>query len=186
MDMLKLLERALESTSRLVATVTPDQFSNRTPCSDYDLRALLNHVCGSNWMFALAHQGKEIPATAPPDLVGEDHVAAYEQSRKATLDEWAKPGAFERVLKLPFGEFPGAVAIAIHFTEQLVHGWDIAKAAGQDPTLDPELGEICLNMNKMAVNEDLRGAGKPFGPEVTVPDDAPVTNRLVAFLGRQP
>lgn len=185
--MLKLIERALEGTSRFVAGTRKDQYDLPTPCPEYDVRTLLNHIVGGQMLFKLAIDDVQVDASqAPPDLIGDDHVAAFERARQAVLDAWAQPGVNEKILKLPFGNLPGAVAQGIHFTEALVHGWDLAKATGQDPTLDPELAEACLNTNKMIVNDSLRGPGQPFGPEVKIGDDAPVADRLVAFLGRTP
>jgi uncharacterized protein (TIGR03086 family) len=66
----------------------------------------------------------------------------------------------------------------------LVHGWDLARATGQEPTLDPDLAEQLLAFARQAINDDMRAPR--IGPEVAVAADAPATDRLVAFMGRTP
>jgi uncharacterized protein (TIGR03086 family) len=87
--------------------------------------------------------------------------------------------------ELPIGAVPGVVALGMHVVETLVHGWDLAKATGQPTDIKPDLCAIAWD-NVRGVNDDLRGAGRPFGPAVDVPGDASATDRLVAWLGRQP
>jgi len=77
------------------------------------------------------------------------------------------------------------VAASINFVDVLVHGWDLARATGQDVELPPHLAEPALQFSRGLVNDELRGAGA-FGPELLVPANTPASYRLVAFLGRTP
>ena len=85
---------------------------------------------------------------------------------------------------LGFGGMPGSVVIGMHLTEELVHGWDLAVATGQELPIDPAAAELALGVLRPVPEEMLRGPN--FGPEVAVPADAPSGIALVAFLGRDP
>jgi uncharacterized protein (TIGR03086 family) len=100
-------------------------------------------------------------------------------------DAWHDPAALERPAQLPFGEVPGEFALAIHTLEAVVHGWDLAKATGQPAEIEPELCAAAWEAAK-DLGDDFRGPGRPFGSVVFVSPTASDTDRLVAWLGRQP
>jgi len=167
----------------VVARVRPDQLGLPTPCALWDVRALIGHLVEANQLFAVA-AGAE-PAVLPAD----DPLAAYPASTEAVRRAWHQPGVLDRHVRLPFGALLGAVAVRMHFVDHLVHGWDLAVATGQDATLDPVLASAAHDEMTTALAGVPRGpdvAGGPFGPPVPWPDDAPVHERLVAFLGRRP
>ncbi|HVM05137.1 MAG TPA: TIGR03086 family metal-binding protein [Acidimicrobiales bacterium] len=178
-----LHDAALDSTAAVVARVRPDQLGLPTPCALWDVRALIGHLVEANELFAVA-AGSE-PAVLPAD----DPLAAYPASTEAVRRAWHQPGVLDRHVRLPFGALPGAVAVRMHFVDHLVHGWDLAVATGQDATLDPVLASAAHDEMTTALAGVPRGpdvAGGPFAPPVPWPDDAPVHERLVAFLGRRP
>jgi uncharacterized protein (TIGR03086 family) len=115
----------------------------------------------------------------------DDAAAAYRSSAGAVSAAWHDPAALERPARLPIGDVPGEVALAIHTVETIVHGWDLARATGQPTEIEPELCAVAWEASK-GIGDDLRGAGRPFGPVVFVPPTASDTARLVAWLGRQP
>lgn len=191
LDVVALHERALEATLGIVVAVRPDQLSRPTPCPGLDVRAMIEHLVQGNLRFAKVADGE--PYLAGDDgteevagEVGDDPVASLAASVGRVAEAWRRPGVLDQMCRLPFGDMPGRFALALHLVEVLVHGWDVAKATGLDTKLEPELAGAALRTVEMAVTDDLRGPGGPFGPEVEVPEDAPVGDRLVAFLGRQP
>ena len=195
LDLVALHERALEATLRTVAAVRPDQLSRPTPCPGLDVRAMIEHLVQGNFGFAKVAEGEPYlggggGSDAVADVVGhgvaDDPAAALAASAGRVAEAWRRPGVLDQMCRLPFGDMPGRFALALHLVEVLVHGWDVAKATGLDTKLDPELAGAALRTVEMAVTDDLRGPGGPFGPEVDVFEDAPVGDRLVAFLGRQP
>lgn len=102
---------------------------------------------------------------------------------------WRREGALEGTVRLPFGEVPAAWCVDQQISDLVVHGWDIAKATGQPTALDPELGQASLAWARENLLPELRGdegGGYAFGPEVPVPDTAPLHDRLAAFFGRDP
>jgi uncharacterized protein (TIGR03086 family) len=190
MDAIATHAETLRTTQRVVDGVKPDQLENSTPCTDWDVRALLAHIVGVNEVFAAALRGEDPKATSDEDILGDDPAAAYRASMQEAIAAWSSPDVLEQTLHLPFGHMPAAFAIGIHFIDNLVHRWDLAMATGQDPLLNAESAGLALQMvqnNFAALPADqVRGPGKPFGEIVDWAPDAPVHERLVAFLGRHP
>jgi uncharacterized protein (TIGR03086 family) len=187
MDLPALLDESITSTGKIVTGIRPDQLDDATPCADWDVRALLNHVIGVADVFSHVGEGKPINRPDPNTeyFNDDDYAAAYDAATAAMLAAWRTPGALDATIALPFGEVPGSVGASINFIDMLVHGWDLARATGQAATLASHLAEPALTLSRGIMNDQLRSAGA-FGPEVTVAQDAPMGNRLVAFLGRTP
>lgn len=185
MDVRDLCERAIQWTGRVVAGVRDDQLDCETPCADWDVRALGNHIIGNHWLFAGIASRAGAPPAMPADYMEGDRVGAYEEGAAATLAAWRREGALEETFDLPLGRRTGEETVRIAFVDNLVHGWDLAEATGQDTAIDPELAGAALEAAREIVNEDLRAMGL-YKPEVPVPEGAPVHERLVAFLGRTP
>jgi uncharacterized protein (TIGR03086 family) len=187
MDLIALLDEAVASTGKIVAGVRPEQLDDSTPCTEWDVRALLNHLIGVSDVFSHVGEGEPI---SPPDprtdyFTDDAYATAYESAAGRLLAAWRQPGALDATVTLPFGDVPGSVAAGINFVDTLVHGWDVARATGQDATLPSHLAEPALELSRNLVGDELRAAGA-FGPEVSVPGGAPAGDRLVAFLGRTP
>ena len=177
---LELHDRGLDATAGVVARVRPDQFGLPTPCAAWDVRGLIGHLVEANRMFTAA------AGADPVDVLDDDPLKAYEVSIQEVRLAWHAPGLLDGEVALPFGTFPGRVAVRMHFVDHLVHGWDLAVATGQDATLDPELAQEAFEEMSEALVDAPRGPRFPFGPVVDWPADAPVHERLVALLGRRP
>ena len=178
--------RALLHTGRVVMGVGPDDLRKPTPCRDWDVRLLLNHIIGGNYMFAeLAKGGRVDPSGEMEDYTRPDPGTNYLASADAVLAAWAEPGAMERKVHMPFGDIPAGAAVSIHFLDIVVHGWDLARATSQDATIDPDLAEEALDISHGLLSPELRETGV-FGPEVPLSDEHPLHDRLVAFMGRRP
>jgi uncharacterized protein (TIGR03086 family) len=181
------LERVLNMAEAVMRKVTSDDLAKPTPCSEWDVRALANHMTGVCLMFGRAAQGEAIEGRPTfTDLIGDDPGAAYVRAAEANREGWNSPGALERTLTIPAGQLPGNVAIAINTADQLLHTCDLARAIGHDVTLPEDLAETGLKYLQMLMSPERRGPGKPFGEEIPVPDDTPIQQRLLAFSGRQP
>jgi len=184
-DIVDLHREALESTRRVVAGVNATQWSAPTPCVGWDARALLNHIVSGNlWAVELA-AGKTIAAVGgrlDGDVVGHDPLAAYQSSAKLAGDAFAAPGVLEAPCAVSYGPVPGSIYAGHRFLDVLIHGWDLAIAAGQDATLDPALVEACWAVIEPQV--DLLKASGMFGGDVGVAEGADSQTRLLAALGR--
>ena len=178
--------RALLHTGRIVVGVRPEHLPLPTPCRDWDVRLLLNHIIGGNYMFAEVAAGGRADATGDMD----DHTlpdpgSNYVASAEAVLAAGAAPGAMERRCHMPFGDIPASAAVSIHFLDIVVHGWDLARATGQDTTIEPDLAAEALDISHGLLSPELRETGV-FGPEIPISDDNPLHDRLAAFMGRRP
>ena len=177
------LSTALDAAGELIADITSEQWSRPTPCTDWDVRALVTHLSDGNHRFATA-LGDGASAPAPDRGRSGDLVAAYRDSAEAVVAAFRRPGALGRTVQVPFGTVPGAVALHLRLTEVLVHGWDLAQATGQVGAFDEELAE-----QELAFTRDALGAvppgRSPFAPPTPAPDTAPALDRLAACLGRR-
>ncbi|MFP5375511.1 MAG: TIGR03086 family metal-binding protein [Acidimicrobiia bacterium] len=177
---LALHDGGLDATAAVVARVRPDQLGLPTPCAAWDVRGLVGHLVEANDLFTVA------AGADPPPHPDDDPLASYAVSTHAVRRAWHRPGLLDEEVTLPFGSFPGWVAVRMHFVDHFVHGWDLAVATGQDAALDPVLATAAYQEMSEALVGAPRGPGLPFGPAVPWPDDAPVHERLVALLGRRP
>jgi uncharacterized protein (TIGR03086 family) len=179
-------ERALASTRAYVAGVRPGQWNDPTPCAEYDVRALVNHVVSGNYWVAPLVEGSSIADVGDKydgDVLGDDALAAYDRSAGEAAAAFNAPGAMEASVAVSYGPVPGEVYAGHRFIDVLIHGWDLAKATGQDTSLDPELVEACCEIVTPQA-ELLKGSGM-FGRDVEVPPDADPQTRLLALLGRR-
>jgi uncharacterized protein (TIGR03086 family) len=186
------LSRALDQSGALIARVAPvGDAADPVPCRD--VRVLVNHVMQDVRRFTTMVSGApwEPPDT---DVIADDGVggglACGERAAAgALLAAWQREGALDGMVKLPFGEVPTTWSVNQPLADLAVHGWDIARATGQATDLDPELGQAALEWARENLRSQLRGAegsGRAFGPEVPVPESAPLYDRLAAFFGRDP
>ncbi len=187
-DLTELHRRALEQAAGRIGQVTPDQLPAATPCGDWSVRALLNHMIGGNRRFAAVARGEPVgPATGEyPPMFCDDPVSAFVDSSHEILDAFAAPGGLDRTFPVRIGDVPGRVMLGLRLVDTVVHTWDLARATGQDERLDPELVAASDEVARSTMGEGARGPGRPFGYEIAISADAPVEHRLVAFLGRQP
>ncbi|MEO7837477.1 MAG: TIGR03086 family metal-binding protein, partial [Acidimicrobiales bacterium] len=182
-DPIALHEGALDATGRIIARVRQDQLTLPTPCAEWDVGLLIEHLVDGNEMFTAAVVDRTSRPTAPEV---DDPFDAYARSTEAVRQAWRQPGVLTREITGPFGTLPGHVVVRMHFVDHLVHGWDLAKATGQDTTIEERLATAAYEEMTAALDASSRGPGSPFGPEVPCSRDAPVHERLMAFLGRHP
>ena len=175
MDLLDLYDRG----SQWAATKIPGaatQLDRPTACPDWTVRDLLNHVIDTQRYFAAAGRGEDapLPNPTPPEVLGDDPEAAYETVRQEMLTVYRQPGVIEKT----------GPSLGLAFTDQLIHGSDLAAATGQDPTIPEDLASAGFAMIDGQLTDERRGDA--FAPEVEVPAGATAHQRLLAYSGRQP
>ncbi|MFC5061750.1 TIGR03086 family metal-binding protein [Actinomycetospora atypica] len=154
-----------------------------SPVPAWTARDVVGHLVG--WFPAFLEGGTGISLPRGP-AVEDDPVAAWRTMSdgvQALLDD---PASVRRVLTNPYlGEVALPDAVSRFFTADVfMHTWDLARATGQDDTLDPQRCAVMLE-GMLPLDEMLRASGQ-YGPRVPVSDDADVQTRLVAFIGRDP
>ena len=183
MDPIERIDRATAYAGGNVGRVRPDDLGKPTPCTEFDLRTLLNHMIGNIGMAASAATGEKA-ALPQGDQFGSDAGAAYEERRQELVGAVRSAGALERDWELPFGTLAGSMLATILFMEHLTHGWDVAKATGQGTTMPGDLVAECMEL-AMPMDEMLRMPGV-CGPAVGVPESASPQDKFIAFMGRTP
>jgi uncharacterized protein (TIGR03086 family) len=182
-DPIGQLSRALDQAGAIISRVRPDQAKLPTRCSSWNVRALVNHVVLSVEQFTVMVNGGQWEQR-DSDVIGSDWAGAYRKASDGLLVAWSRDGALNETLHLPFGDLPAGWRVGQQISELAVHGWDIARATGQSTELDPEIGQSSINWARENLKPEFRG--NAFGPEVSVPDDAPIYDRLAGFFGRDP
>jgi uncharacterized protein (TIGR03086 family) len=172
-------QRACDGFSRVAGLVQPDQWELPTPCAEWDARTLVEHVIGFHDFLLLRPLG--IRANRPRT----DPAARWEATRAALFLALDTEGVLDQATELPGGGHSSPrTMLAALTTDVLVHTWDLARAIGQSPALDPEL---CA-----AAYDAARAAGVPrdsgmYGAEIRMTEaEADVATRLIAFCGRDP
>jgi uncharacterized protein (TIGR03086 family) len=184
MEPVAALERAYASMSKATAGLDADLLATPSQCEGWDLKAMLNHAFGAGWMFTLVNQGQSIGEDSG-DLVGFDAAAACSELEAANVAAWKAEGALEGDRTYPFGSFPAPAALLINVGEIAVHAWDVFKSTGQDASIDPEIATLLWDYYNSIPLDAFREHGA-FGPEVPVPESAPIGARVLGLIGFQP
>jgi uncharacterized protein (TIGR03086 family) len=178
-----LLERAVGYALGSLRLVTPEAMANPTPCREWDLRALLLHLNDS--LLALHEAVAERRVALEPATDGGPAgglVAALRSEASRTLGAWTNAGSAGPV-SIGGRPLTADVVAAAGAVEVAVHGWDVARACGQDRPVPAMLAEELLALVPRVVTD----ADRPgrFAAPVPVPRPASPGDRLVAFLGRR-
>ncbi len=184
----ELLERAFAATRAEVDATTPDQLTLPTPCTEWDVRALVNHIIGgASWYADAVLDGVTPPLEGPDDdYVAGDFRATYADEIRRALDAYRAPGALDTTIAYVGRSLPGSTVMRLCALDTFVHGWDLARALGRSTDLDSELAELLRERMAHRVPEAFRGTGPDalYRPAADVPADATAADRLAAALGR--
>jgi uncharacterized protein (TIGR03086 family) len=183
----ELYARAAHGFAAAVSGVPSDGWSAATPCTDWDVRALTNHVVGEDrWVPPLV-EGRtiaEVGDALDGDLLGADPAEAASTAGSAAVAALAEPGALGRTVHLSFGDFTAEDYGWQVLVDHVIHTWDLRAGSGQERALDGDLVDAAAGWWADWA-EAYRGAGA-VGPPVEVPADAPSQDRLIASFGRDP
>jgi uncharacterized protein (TIGR03086 family) len=185
MDVVTQHRRVVDGWISRIAAVGDDQWELPTPCSEWDVRALVNHVVGESLWTAPLLEGKTIAEVGDQfdgDVLGDDPAAAASRAAGEALEaaELHLPGGGQ--VHLSYGDEDMHEYVRQLIADYLIHSWDLAKATGGDTTLDADLvGEVAA---WFADREDLYRSGGAIGPRTEAGGD-PQSDLLSAF-GRTP
>ncbi|SOX53412.1 TIGR03086 family protein [Mycobacterium ahvazicum] len=179
-DPVALYRTATDRAITVVETVRSDQLDWPTPCSEWNVQQLIDHLVGGAEYLLAAAAGRQ------PAVVQDAMPRGYRKDVHRVLTAVSKPGVLERTCASPLGfDWPLAQAVAGTFMDVLIHTWDLARATGQDEQLDPALVQVCTAMFVPEMPRRGRAAGI-IGPEVELSADASAQDRLLAAMGRRP
>ncbi|WP_112247817.1 TIGR03086 family metal-binding protein [Kribbella monticola] len=185
-DSLVLLEIALEEFGRRLRLVGPGDWRRATPCTEWDVRALVNHVVGANVRYQLLLDGastEQVEATRSVDHLGDDAVAAFVASAERMIACFHKGGVLERVTHHVTGDRTGHELVAMRILDAAVHAWDLARAIGADETLPDDVVAFLL---AYSAELDLGPQQHAFATTDAVLRNASLQDQLLHKLGRNP
>lgn len=176
MEPTEALDRALDQTGRIISSIGDADLGSSTPCSEFDVRALINHTVGSLTGFArMLGEGSKFDFS----VYEEDYItsaggpaAAFTAAADA-LRAATSAGSFEEA------------QISTPLIETVTHGWDLAKATSQDISFDEELSSTALALAQKYMPPDDQRPPEMMAPSVPIDEGAPTHDRLAAFMGRQ-
>ena len=182
-----LMAAATAETVRVVGNVNAGELDSKTPCTDWDLRTLLNHTI--LWTAYSAEQ-RAYGQSVAEDLMSKDFTAEpgfaedYQAQAARAVAAWSDPAAWHRELGVMGNNTPAADIAAMLLAETVLHGWDIASATGQDYRCAAELAEALRNT--VEANGEMFRQYQGFAEIVPVPDDAGAFDRALGLSGRDP
>lgn len=184
-DLVSLFIRSVDEFDRRVAAIGDDQWTNATPCSEWDVRALVNHVTSEAMWAPHLLAGKTIEEAGDAfdgDVLGNDPQGAWSIAAKEEREAVQEDGVTERTVHLSRGPTPAQVYLGELFSDHVIHSWDLARGIGADETIDAELVDILYDLS--APMEDRLKASGVFGGKVEPPEDADTQTKLLAVFGR--
>jgi uncharacterized protein (TIGR03086 family) len=180
---LLLIPEAMDRFGSLVHAVPGDRWNDPTPCTEWVVRDLVNHlVCEHLWVpHVLAGETLEqVGARYDGDMVGTDPVSAWERAANRSRPAWAGADASSTV-HLSYADVPLSTYADQILVDLTVHQWDLARGSGQDESLDPEAVELALGYARDNIGQ-FAGLGIIDPPIPCTSDDPAV--QLLALLGR--
>ena len=175
------LARAQAAVGALIARLRPDQWTVPTPCTEWNVREVVNHLVGMNLVFVAMFDGSPLPQRRA-DCLGDDPVGAFQRSATALEAAAARPGVLARSSAGPLGSATGADRLHWRIADLLTHGWDLTQATGEPIELPDDLVERALSLVRDQLPNQPR-AGRFADPQ-PIADTAPAIERLAALTGR--
>lgn len=183
-DVITPIRSALVTTGAIVRSVPSDGWRRPTPCSQWTVRDVTNHLVGGLCIFTDELNGVPARGEHESDWLGTYPVDAYESAAAADASAWGRPDALVGTITIGLGTLSAPLAAVIHLTEVLVHGVDIAVAIGREDLVDADACTALLTaMDQMGGVDPYRVPGV-FGPAITSGRHEPSHRQLLGYLGR--
>ncbi|HEX2143059.1 MAG TPA: TIGR03086 family metal-binding protein [Glycomyces sp.] len=179
-----------DQVAGLLARVQDERLSDPTPCEDYTVGQLLNHLIGLCLAFTSAARGEtgphnDAPPETPPTSLEPGWRKLLEERLRTLADAWSEPSAWEGEAMAGGVSLPAEIMALVGLNEVAVHGWDLARASDQDYRLEPEVLEVLLPFVGQDADDEAAREGI-YKPVVDIPEEATPQARLVALTGRNP
>lgn len=184
----ELFDRAVAEFDRRVTAITEDEWDNATPCTEWSVRDVVNHVVVEDLWAPGLLAGKTIDEIGgveafDGDRLGSDPKRSWSDAAQQALASVRREGAMEITTHLSFGDFPGSFYAQQLLSDHVIHAWDLARGIDADDHLDEELVTYVYEIMSPYA-ESLSQSGS-YGTVVGVPDDADPQTKLLALAGRR-
>lgn len=185
-DLLALFKTGCALFGSRVHAVGADQWNRATPCAEWDVTALVDHVIDEHLWVAPLLGGHDLAAAgaiveSAKRTIGTDRAAAWDAACLDSQRAFGEPGALERDVALSRGPTPASDYIGEMIADLTIHGWDLGRGIGAHEPLPAELVTFVLPLA-----ERYSGAEPYFAPAVQPPDGATDEERMIALTGRRP
>ena len=176
----------------LVASVSDAQHEAPTPCPQYQVADLLEHIGTMAQAFTAAARKQPGPLTEQQPAGDAARLPADWRSRipadlAALAEAWSGPGAWDGDTRIAGMDSPAAMVGVTVADELVVHGWDLARATGQPYRPDPAaVGAARSFLDLFASPDAPAGDDVAFGPSRTTPAGASDLDQVLALAGRDP
>lgn len=190
MNMVELLEEGFAWTRRRMAAVKPTQLKWETPCAEWNLQQLLNHMLTTMDLMSNAARNAEVGDDASRLIAVEDYLegdetlSAFDAVAERALSIWHLSGSLDGTCITPFGPAPRLMAAQISLNDSVVHAWDVGRTTGEDADIPTGIADELLEIDRRLI-ADLGGRRGLFGDEIDIRTSS-ASDRLVAYLGRTP
>jgi uncharacterized protein (TIGR03086 family) len=190
MDAMDALDAVGERNVQLVRQVGPGQWDGATPCTEWNVRALVGHLITGRHVYRGFLEGVPVAELRlmlqrPGEAAVDDPAAACESAVRSIRAAFAQPGALERTVHHTIGDMPGRQLLVQLVADCVVHSWDLATAIGADPGLDEQLIELSYEFYLPLLQQDAVYAYGWFKPPASpLPEGATALERLLHLLGR--
>lgn len=177
------LRQAQQIAADLLANVDDEQLELPTPCKEWNVSQLVDHLVGAQNWARCAMEG--VKMSDADGKAGDDRCDAFNAAAAAAADAFDQDGALDRMVDPGFGPMPARALLGLAVTDTFTHAWDLARATGQDTDLDEGLATQILEASQASIQDSFRSeAGNIFGFAQEAPEGASAADRLAAFLGR--
>lgn len=183
MDLLDLHRRTLDVATDLLGQLNDAHVALPTPCTEWDVRALVHHMIVGNWM-AVALLAHEVPDLTTDPLAGRNAVDAYRESAEAATAAFGEPGALASQVLHPIAGTVGAEKyLGFRLADQAAHVWDLARACDLLANLPQDVCDAAVEITRQRFGDGPRPVGTMDAAQPT-PVGASAADRMAAFLGR--
>lgn len=185
LDYAELHARALRLAGKAIAQVSVGDFENPTPCTDWNLKVLLNHVVAENFWVRPMVEGKSIEQVGDEftgDLIGNEPIPMFEKSAADAADTFYAAGAMRAPCAVSYGPISGEIYCGHRTVDLVLHGWDVAQSVGADYVIPADMIDALRVISEPGI-ADARAAGV-YGAELPAADDADEQTQLLAWFGR--
>jgi uncharacterized protein (TIGR03086 family) len=179
-DVIDALDQTFHHAHGVIAGVKTEQYGDKTPCTEWTVRDLLEHMIGVVAGLGAAAAGE----ARTPFKLADDPARQFQAAAASAVAAWRQPGVLDRVVDAGPGPMPGSALASINLLDTAAHTWDLASATGQPRELPEAVAVAAMEASRTIVSDELR-TGR-FSPAQSVGKDATATEQLVAFLGRTP
>jgi uncharacterized protein (TIGR03086 family) len=183
------LHPAARAVAQLLGSIGDERLKDPTPCPEYAVRELLGHVVGLATAFRDAARKEFGPSTntdpgSTLPVLEDDWRTVLPQRLHGLAESWRQPEAWDGGTRAGGVSLPAAVAGRVAVNELVIHGWDLARATGQEYA--PDDASLRVSYELLKPSGDAPGRAGMFGPVVAVPENAPLLDRVIGLSGRRP